>query len=172
MNRLTLYRRKWLKTARPFCMEFTLLFVIKLLLQLLFSKKWYNTIRLGNNNNKITFLFTRLIAIKIAPLTDLFLVTVRCFVNSRLLICNFPLLKYISFNAKCFFFAWLTSNHMSGLGNSWDKSPLWFSKCSKMHSGNLFEIALPSMWLLVQVKRKTISIKNTVKLTQQKKIKT
>ena len=43
---------------------------------------------------------------------------------------------------------WLTSNHMFGLGDFWNKS---LSQFLKMHSGNLSQIALPDMWLLVQI---------------------
>ena len=59
---------------------------------------------------------------------------------------------------------WLTSNHMFGSPNFGDKSPFWFlkilklasfyraiSKFSKMHSGNLSQIALPNIWLLVLI---------------------
>ena len=59
---------------------------------------------------------------------------------------------------------WLTSNHMFGLVNFWDKSPSWvlkilklpsfyseISKFSKMHLVNLSQIALPYMWLPVQM---------------------
>ena len=42
---------------------------------------------------EIILLITRLIVIDITPL--------RCFVTARALICNYPLLKDISFNAKC-----------------------------------------------------------------------
>ena len=94
---------------------------------------------------------TQLIVINIAPLTVLF-----C--NCEL-ICNCPLLKNISFNFKFFVgLKWLTSNHMFGLGNFWDKSPSWFLKIlklpsfysgnfkfSKMHPGNLSQISLPNM---------------------------
>ena len=59
---------------------------------------------------------------------------------------------------------WLTSNHMFGLVNFWDKSPSWvlkilklpsfyseISKFSKMRLVNLSQIALPYMWLPVQM---------------------
>ena len=59
---------------------------------------------------------------------------------------------------------WLTNNHMFASGDFWDKSLSWFykfwnwsrftraiSKFSKMHSGNLSQIALPNMQLLVQI---------------------
>ena len=66
----------------------------------------------------ISVIITQLIVIKIAPLTELF--------------CNCPLLKDISFNTKFLGLVWLTSNHMFGSGDFWDKP-----KFSKMHSGNL-----------------------------------
>ena len=40
---------------------------------------------------------------------------------------------------------WLTSNHMFGSGDFGNKSPSWFLKISKMHSGNLYQIPLPNM---------------------------
>ena len=59
---------------------------------------------------------------------------------------------------------WLTSNHMFGTGDFGINHPRDFwkfwncpcftwviSKFSKMHSGNLSQIAFPNMWLLVRI---------------------
>ena len=64
----------------------------------------------------------QLIEINIAPLTVLFVIA-RCFVISRSLICNCPLLKDISFNS----FYWfgminLVCDHMFVSGDFGDKS--------------------------------------------------
>ena len=77
---------------------------------------------------------------------------------------------------------WLTNNHMFGSGYFWDKSPSWFlkiprfirtiSKFNRMHSGNLFRIALPNMWLLVLIKgplsglRKFLATESSLKITK------
>ena len=58
----------------------------------------------------------------------------------------------------------LTSNHMFGSGDFWDKSPSWFFKISKLSSlyssnfkifknpsGNLSQIIRPNMWLLLLI---------------------
>ena len=108
------------------------------------------------NDNMIQLLITPLIVIKIAPLTQLFF--------NCLLLYNCPLLKDISFNTMFVSLVWLTSNHILGFDNFWDKSPAWFLKTLKLPSfysghfktsknalGNLSQIALSNMWLLVQV---------------------
>ena len=71
---------------------------------------------------------------------------------------------WVSFNTKCLFVGLvrLISNHMFGSGNFWDKSPSWFLKTLKSSLfysdnfkifksalGNLSQIAIPNMWLLV-----------------------
>ena len=107
----------------------------------------------------IISLTTRLIVMDIAQLTVLFF--------NCLLICNCPLLNDIIFN-DFFCLLWLNSNHMFGLSDFGDKSPLWFlkilklvisklaiSKFSKMHSGNLSQTALPDMWLLVLIQHRS-----------------
>ena len=104
----------------------------------------------------------QLIEINIAPLTVLFVIA-RCFVISRSLICNCPLLKDISFNTvfiglvwltlfviTCLFRAILAINQPRKFWKIWNS--LRFTRTfSKMHWGNLFQIALPSMWLLVLI---------------------
>ena len=108
------------------------------------------------NDNMIQLLITPLIVIKIAPLTQLFF--------NCLLLYNCPLLKDISFNTMFVSLVWLTSNHILGFDTLWDKSPAWFLKTLKLPSfysghfktsknalGNLSQIALSNMWLLVQV---------------------
>ena len=108
------------------------------------------------NDNMIQLLITPLIVIKIAPLTQLFF--------NCLLLYNCPLLKDISFNTMFVSLVWLTSNHILGFDNFWDKSPAWFLKTLKLPSfysghfktsknalGNLSQIALSNMWLLAQV---------------------
>ena len=107
----------------------------------------------------IISLTTRLIVMDIAQLTVLFF--------NCPLICNCPLLNDIIFN-DFFCLLWLNSNHMFGLSDFGDKSPLWFlkilklvisklaiSKFSKMHSGNLSQTALPDMWLLVLIQHRS-----------------
>ena len=74
------------------------------------------------------------------------------FLISHLLICNWPLLKDISFQSKVFVgLVWLTSNHMFGSRNFWDKSHAWFLKILKLHLGNLSQIALLNMWLIALI---------------------
>ena len=82
------------------------------------------------------------------------------------LFCNCPLLSNCLLLKEMFFkgfvgLMWLTSNHMFGSGNFWDKSPSWFLKIlklprftrvisifSKMYVCNL---SLSNMWLLVLI---------------------
>ena len=98
-----------------------------------------------------------IIVIDIAPLMMLFC-NCLLFCNCPFVDCNCLLLKYISFNTKCFYRWFLCS------ANFWDKSPLQYleilklplftraiSKFSKMHSGSLSKIALPNIWLLVEI---------------------
>ena len=67
-----------------------------------------------------------------------------------MLICNFPLLKDISFYTKCF------SNHMSGSSNFFWLITLLIIKNfeivrRKMYSGNLSQIAKRNMLLIVLI---------------------
>ena len=88
----------------------------------------------------IITIIIRLIVNDIAPLTMLFLI-ILCFAIALSLIYKFPLSKDISFiQYKVLIgLVWLTSNHMFGSGNFWDKSP---SRCLKIlklllfYSGN------------------------------------
>ena len=59
----------------------------------------------------------------------IFYTTTRCLVIAHSLICNCPLLKDISFSTKCFL----------------------VSKFWKMRSGNLSQIVLPNIWMLVLI---------------------
>ena len=55
------------------------------------------------------------------------------------MICDCPLLKDSIFNKVFVGMVWLTSNHMFGLGDFWDKSPSWFLEILKLplfHSSN------------------------------------
>ena len=96
----------------------------------------------------VAWLITRLVVLDIALLMVLF--------------CDCPLICNSLFHYKVFVgLVWLTSNLMFGLGNFLDKSLSWFLKILKlpsfysinfesfMHLGNLSQIILPNMWLLV-----------------------
>ena len=112
----------------------------------------------------ISQVMKQLIEINNAPLTVLFVIA-RCFVISRSLICNCPLLKDISFNTVFIGLVWLTLfvitlfiailaiNHPRRFWKIWNSLRFnrTYSKFSKMHWGNLSQIALPSMWLLVLI---------------------
>ena len=89
------------------------------------------------NDNMIQLLITPLIVIKIAPyyflIFNFYFFSTQLFFNC-LLLYNCPLLKDISFNTMFVSLVWLTSNHILGFDNFWDKSPAWFLKTLKLPS--------------------------------------